>query len=265
MSANTPIRTPTALLAVARLAACAAGDHARLNLARRHDTNSLDRHDVKHKLDVECQQVATETILRAFPGDDVLGEETAGAESPPPAGAEWIIDPIDGTVNFFHGLPLWCCSVAVRVNGVMTAGAVYAPELGYCFEAACDAPARCNGAPIGVSATARLDHATVHTGCDKHVDPARVFCFFSSIAEVAQRPRLLGSAALDICLVACGKADAYFENGIYLWDMAAAGLILERAGGRCETLKERGGYRRAVLATNGALHAPLRARLLPLL
>ncbi len=265
MTATYPTRTPTELLAVARLAACAAGDHARLNLGRRHETDSIDRHDVKHKLDVECQQVATATILRAFPGDKVLGEEGVGAATPPPAGAEWIVDPIDGTVNFFHGLPLWCCSVAVRVNGVMTAGVVYAPEPGYCFEASCDLPARCNGALIGVSATTRLDHATIHTGCDKHADPLRSLRFFSAIAEVAQRPRLLGSAALDICLVACGKADAYFENGIYLWDMAAAGLILERAGGRCETLKERGGYRRAVLASNGLLHARLRGRLLPLL
>jgi myo-inositol-1(or 4)-monophosphatase len=256
MSAPDP--TPTALLAVARLAAAAAGDHARLNAARRREATLVTRHDVKHKLDVECQEIAVATILKAFPGHAVLGEETAGAETPPPAGPQWIVDPIDGTVNFFHGLPLWCCSVAVRVDGVMAAGVVRAPELGLCFEAARDAPARCNGELIGVSATRRLDRAVVHTGCDRKEGPARAFRFLECLASRVQRPRLLGAAALDVCFVAAGRADAYFEHGIYLWDIAAAGLILECAGGRIEVLKAHGGYRLAVLASNGALHASLR-------
>ncbi|MDD5705678.1 MAG: inositol monophosphatase [Kiritimatiellae bacterium] len=263
MVTSTSNQTPTALLAVARLAATAAGNHARLNSDRRHDANSVARHDIKHKLDVECQEIATQTILRAFPGHAVLGEETAGSETQPPAsGVEWIIDPIDGTVNFFHGLPIWCCSVAARLDGTMQAGVVFAPEIGLVFEAASDSPARCNGELIHVSETDDLERAIVHTGCDKNENPARSFRFFQCIAGCVQRPRLFGSAALDICFVAAGKADAYFEHGIYLWDIAAAGLILERAGGCCETLKAHKGYRMAALASNGLLHGALRERLL---
>ena len=258
-----PVLTaPEALLKVARLAATRAGDHALGNVRRRGEVNVISRHDVKHILDVECQAVATETILAACPGDAILGEETAGEERPAPGGAEWIIDPIDGTVNFFHGLPHWCCSVAVRRGGVMQAGVVCAPELGLVFEAAADGPACCNGRPIRCSALADPSHALVLTGSDKAEDPARSFRFFAALARLVQRPRVLGAAALDICLVARGAADGYFEHGIYLWDIAAASLILERAGGTCEILARHGGYRLAFLASNGHLHAAFKTCLL---
>jgi len=258
-----PVLTaPEALLKVARLAATRAGDHALGNVRRRGEVNVISRHDVKHILDVECQAVATETILAACPGDAILGEETAGEECPAPEGAEWIIDPIDGTVNFFHGLPHWCCSVAVRRGGVMQAGVVCAPELGLVFEATLDGPARCNGHPIRCSALADPSHALVLTGSDKTEDPARSFRFFAALARLVQRPRVLGAAALDICMVARGAAEGYFEHGVYLWDIAAASLIIERAGGASEILKHHGGYRLAFLASNGHLHAALKACLL---
>jgi myo-inositol-1(or 4)-monophosphatase len=116
-----------------------------------------------------------------------------------------------------------------------------------------------------VSQTGRADRATVHTGSDRSEDPSRAFRFFNRLAAAVQRPRILGSAALDICFVAAGRADAYFEHGIFVWDVAAAGLILERAGGVCEVLKDHGAFRMAVLASNGRLQAPLRAMLLPLI
>ena len=253
---------PEALLHVARLAATRAGNHALGNVRRRGEVNAISRHDVKHILDVECQAVATATILAACPGDAILGEETAGEERPAPGNAEWIIDPIDGTVNFFHGLPHWCCSVAVRRGGVMQAGVVYAPELGLVFEATVDGPACCNGRPIRCSVLADPSHALVLTGSDKAEDPARAFRFFAALARLVQRPRVLGAAALDICLVARGAADGYFEHGIYLWDIAAASLILARAGGADEVLRMHGRYRLAFLASNGHLHAALKTCLL---
>ena len=255
--------SPTVLLGVARRAAAAAGRHVLAQLARRDETDAIARHDIKHALDREAQAAATAVIRAARPGDAILGEETADAPLPDTP-VRWVIDPIDGTVNFAHGLPVWCCAVAAQAGGRTVAGAVYAPELRLRFEARSDGPALCNGRTLRVSDTARLDRALVHTGADKSDSSRRSYRFLLSIAEAVQRPRLTGSAALDICWVAAGQTDAYFEPGVFLWDIAAAGLILERAGGRCEVLREGPGYRVATLATNGRIHAALRARLRPL-
>ena len=253
------------LLAAARQAATLAGEHALNNPARRHDANRVARHDVKHVLDVECERIATEVLLDAFPGTEILGEETSRGDESPPAGVRWVVDPIDGTVNFFHGLPNWCCSVAAQVAGETVAGAVFAPELGMCFTGVRGGPALCNGVPLRVSDTGTLERAVVATGADKAEEPSRAFRFFNAIGRVVQRPRIFGAAALDLCFVASGHADGYFEHGIFLWDVAAAGLIVECAGGSCEVLRSHGGHRMAFLGSNGRLHRPLRDLLLPLI
>ena len=259
------IPSNTLLLAVAQHAARRAGEHVLAQLDRRTDTDSVSRHDIKHALDREAQTVATAVIREAFPDDAILGEETADAPLPGTV-VRWVIDPIDGTINFTHGLPLWCCSVAAQVHGRSVAGAVFAPELRLSFNATSDGPARCNGAVLHVSDTTRLDLALLHTGADKSDLSSRSFRFMNRIAEAAQRPRIMGSATLDICWTAAGKTDGYFEPGVFIWDMAAAGLILERAGGRCEVLRAYpAGYKMAVLATNGHLHQSLREILMPLL
>jgi len=254
----------TLLLSVAQLAARRAGEHVLAQLDRRTDTDSVSRHDIKHTLDREAQSVATAVIRDAFPVHAILGEETADALLPD-SDVRWVIDPIDGTINFTHGLPLWCCSVAAQAHGRSVAGVVFAPELNAQFDATADGPARCNGRVLHVSDTARLDLALLHTGADKSDLTSRSFRFLNRIAEAAQRPRVMGSAALDICWTAAGKTDGYFEPGVFIWDIAAAGLILERAGGQCEVLRTYPGYKMAVLATNGRLHQPLRDILLPLL
>lgn len=256
---------PASLLAIAQLAARQAGDLVAANVHRRLETDSLSRHDVKHKLDLEAQAAAAAVIRAACGGNPaILGEET-WQDQLPESDVVWIIDPIDGTINFFHGLPLWCCSVAASVNGAVTAGAIYAPELRLCFEATIDGPSRCNGETLRVSDTERLDLALLHTGTNKSNTSPDALRFIRCITEIAQRPRIMGSASLDICFVAAGRTDGYFEPGIFIWDMAAAGLILERAGGVCEVLKRYDGYRMAVLATNGKLHVPFRNAIQPLL
>ena len=256
--------SPQALLDVARRAALAAGDHVMTQLARRTDINKVERHDIKHKLDCEAQEIATATIRAAFPNDAILGEETADAPLPDTP-VRWVIDPIDGTVNFTHGLPIWCCSVAAQIHGRSVAGAVWAPELKMLFEAHADGPALCNGVPMHVSDTDRLDRALIHTGADKGDFSRESFRFLNLIAGAAQRPRVFGSAALDICFVAAGKTDSYFEPGVFLWDVAAAGLILERAGGIGDVLRAYPGHKQAFLATTPNLNAALRDLLLPLL
>jgi myo-inositol-1(or 4)-monophosphatase len=255
--------TSTQLQAVATLAARRAGEHVLANLNRRADANSVQRSDIKHKLDVEAQEVATAVIHAAFPDHVIFGEESE-TPCPPETGYVWIIDPIDGTVNFFHGSHWWCCSVAVRYNGKSLAAAVFIPQLNQMFEATHDGQATCNGTPIHVSDQERPELALMATGMGKWQNKETPLKIFQAITELVQRPRMMGAAAADICMVAAGRVDAFFESGIYLWDIAAAGLIVERAGGTCEILAQYPNGRLAFLATNSRLHTPCKAVIAPL-
>ena len=246
------------LLQIAVAAAKAGSAYAVKERFRNQDANLISNHDVKLKLDVECQQVVSETILKNFPDHSILGEEDTEQHETAGDAYEWIVDPIDGTVNFFHGSPYWCCSVAVRRNGVVLAGCVCAPDHQMIFEATADGPALCNGKPLHVSTVSDMQLAIVHTGADKSAAPESLpFRFFNAIAVAVQRPRVCGAAALDICLTASGAADGYFEPGIYIWDIAAADLVLRRAGGQGTIMREFGGHRLAYLASNGLIHKPL--------
>jgi len=249
------------LLDTAVTAARAATTHACRNRHRRLEVAQGFAHDVKLSLDTECQQIAIEHIRASFPDHAILAEEsadTATASTPPP-GFEWIIDPIDGTVNFSHGLPFWCCSIAVRRAGRSVAGAVHAADFNELYTATQSGPALCNGAPLHVSDVADLGHAMVMTGLDQKVNPrGERFGVFHAIADAVQKTRIIGVAAFDLCRVAAGQAEGYFESGIYTWDIAAAGLIVERAGGRTETVAALGPHRWCFLATNGRVHDPLR-------
>lgn len=249
------------LLAAATDATRAATDHARANRARRHEVVQGFAHDVKLSLDTECQQIAIGRIRARFPDHAFLAEEQADANQAdaPVAGFEWVIDPIDGTVNFSHGLPFWCCSIAVRLNGVTLAGAVHAADFGELYTATRSGPALCNGVPLAVSSVTQLSAAMVMTGLDQKVNPAgERFGVFRAIADSVQKTRIMGVAALDLCRVAAGQAEGYFESGIYTWDIAAAGLIVERAGGRSEILTRLGPNRWCFMATNGRIHEPLK-------
>jgi len=248
--------SPNECLDVAVAAAQAAAGHAVRNRHRRDEVLARSRHDVKLNLDVEAQEAATRTIRERFPRHALLGEERTAerldtTESP----YVWVIDPIDGTVNFSHGIPQWCSSVAVQRNGRTIAGAVWAPDVNELYTATEDGPACLNGNPIRVSTVDRLDRAIVFTGLDKEIDPAlHPFAFLERIALGTQKARVMGAAALDICHVGTGQGDGYFEAGIYLWDVAAASLVVERAGGRSEILRQLPENRMFFLATNGRIH-----------
>jgi len=247
------------LLNVALEAVTNAGNHALKNYARRRQTIQVTAHDVKLKLDVECQGIAERTILGAFPDHAILGEETAGDAFPSHSPYVWIIDPIDGTVNFSHGLPFWCCSIAVQFKGVTVAGAVYGPAVGELFTATRGGPARRNGKKIHVSDTSNVKSALVMTGLDQKLAPSsNRLDIFSTISENVQKARVVGTAALDICRVAAGQADGYFESGVYVWDVYAGALVVECAGGRVESLGSPAPLRQLFLATNGLIHQPLK-------
>lgn len=252
---------PKALLECAVAAAQASGRHALENADRRQEVISATRHDIKLALDLECQRVAEEVVRSHFPAHAILGEENTGtASGAEPDGTHlWIIDPIDGTVNFSHGLPFWCCSIAARRGADVVAATVYAPDLDELYTAAQGGRALCNERILGISGVKRLGDAMVMTGMDKGVDPRLPpFALSAAIAGSAQKARIMGCAALDMCRVALGQADAYFESGIYVWDAAAAGLIVKQAGGMAEVLKEQSEGRLMFLASNGYIHEELK-------
>ncbi len=221
----------THLLDVAICAAEAAGKHALDNTHRRTEASETFAHDVKLVLDMECQKIAEQIIAQEFPEHGILGEED---ERPNLSSAyEWIIDPIDGTMNYTHGLPYWCCSVAVRHQGEVVAGCVFAPVFNDYYTAHAEDVAKLNGAPIRVSETKHLQDAMVLSGLSKHMSSSKEphFEMFRMLALNTRKVRINGSAALDLCYIAAGNGDGFFEIGIYLWDHAAAGLIAEKAGG----------------------------------
>lgn len=220
----------THLLDTALCAAEAAGNHALAHQDRRMETLQTYTHDIKLVLDLECQQMAETLIASEFPEHSILGEEHTRRGSS--EGYEWIIDPIDGTVNYAHGFPYWCVSVAVRHHEKILAGCVFNPESNQFYTAHIEEEAKCNGSPIHVSKTNRLDQAMVFTGISKYMElnPAQHFGTFETLATHTHKLRINGSAALDLCHVADGAGDGYFESNIYLWDHAAAGLIAEQAG-----------------------------------
>ena len=220
----------THLLDTAICAAEAAGNHAMANKDRCKEANETFAHDVKLVLDVECQKMAEEVILSEFPEHGILGEEDV--RTVPEGDYEWIIDPIDGTMNYTRSFPYWCVSIAVRWNGQVLAGCVFAPESNEFYTAHIEDAAKCNGEPIHASNTANMDESTVFTGISKHMDTNQESHFntFRMLALNTRKVRINGSAALDMCHVAAGHADGFFEPHLYLWDHAAAGLIAKQAG-----------------------------------
>lgn len=243
------------LLACAVEVVRAAGAHAVRNESRRQEALQRTAHDVKLALDHECQRKMEEVIQGAYPRHHILGEEGGGrgdASQP-----QWILDPIDGTVNFSHGLPYWCHSAAVQVDGRTVAGAVLAPAYGELYTACADTPALCNERPIRVSDVETLDRAMVLTGLEKNFDQhSRSLEVTRGIVLKVQKLRLLGAAALDLCQIACGRADVFFESGLHVWDIAAAELIIQRAGGHAENLAKFSDVRFRYFASNAALRAP---------
>ncbi|MCC7300096.1 MAG: inositol monophosphatase [Verrucomicrobia bacterium] len=242
------------LLDVCIEAARAAGCYALDNYHRREDVAQSFDHDVKLVMDSECQRIAEAVIYKHFPDHAILGEEGSIAKE---HALEWIIDPIDGTVNYTRGFPYWCCSIAVRCGSEILAGCVFVPVLNECYTATLDGPALCNGEPICASDVTALGKAAFFTGMTKDID-GRAISFFSEAAHTMHKIRILGSAAIDVCHVACGRSDGYFEPGLYLWDIAAASLIAERSGALCTAYprNEENGMR--FLCTNRHLHSAVR-------
>lgn len=210
--------------------------------------------------DRESQRAVAETILSAFPGHAVDGEE--GTAGDPQAADVWYVDPLDGTTNFTHGVPFFCVSVALRSDARTVAGAVYDPVRDEMFAAALGGGATLNGVPTGVSGTARLDRALVVAQAQT-VDPVEIHAYarlVERLMSVSGGVRSLGSPALTLCSIAAGRLEAYCEYTMDAWDILAGQLILAEAGGTLTLFDGRPHVtadRADVVASNGYLHADL--------
>jgi myo-inositol-1(or 4)-monophosphatase len=213
--------------------------------------------DLVTEVDVAVERRFRALIAERFPDHQILAEELGGAAAPP-AGPCWIFDPIDGTSNFAHGLPIFCASLALEIDGVAEVAAVYDPTRRELFTAERGGGAFLNGRPLRVSSTSQLIDAMLLTGFpyDVHSRVEEIVGQFAAFIATARAVRRLGSAALDLCYVAAGRVDGFWETDLKAWDIAGGALVVAEAGGQVTNTDggpfvSRGGH---LLATNGHLH-----------
>lgn len=218
-------------LATAIVAARKAGHLLKEHFGCELQVDKFEAHDIKLDLDVRAQRLIEEVILSAFPGHAIYGEEgVAGAADSP---SQWIIDPIDGTVNFFHNLPHFCVSIALREGEHLSLGVIYDPMRDELWTARRGGPAFLNFRPIRVSSRASIGEAMISTGFSKSEEAInRGMPLFDRLVRKARKCRMMGSAALDMANIAAGRLDGYVEHNISLWDVAAGIVLIESAGGR---------------------------------
>jgi myo-inositol-1(or 4)-monophosphatase len=189
--------------------------------------------DFVTEVDEAAEQLIIQTLLRAYPSHGFLAEESGQAHGDPESDFIWIIDPLDGTTNFIHGFPVYAVSIALAVRGQVQQAVVYDPNRNDLFVASKGAGAYLNDKRLRVSKRIRLSEALIGTGFPfrKSDDFRRHLELFETIAQRCAGLRRPGAAALDLCYVAAGWYDAFFETGLSPWDMAAGSLMVTEAGG----------------------------------
>ena len=206
-------------------------------------------HDVKLSADLKSEKNIIEIINKKFPEDKVLAEESGGKKKNEKG--LWVIDPLDGTVNFSHGHPHFCISIAWQLAGETLVGVIYDPVRDELFSAVKGRGAFCNNKKISVSKIYEIGGAMITTGFGAYLLESDSADELKKLSKTAQKIRISGSAALDLVYVASGRVDAYIESQIFLWDIAAGALIVEEAGGVCWlTEKENGAYYSCVATNN---------------
>ena len=240
-------------LELAIQAAREAGELLRANFETELNVDELHDHDIKLALDVESQKLIEKRILETFPSHAIYGEEGIASDSA--SETQWIVDPIDGTVNFFYGIPHFCISIAMRQSGELKLGVIYDPMMDEMFAVDFEGPATRNGVPIRPSARAELSEAVVTIGFSKSkgaIDAG--LKRYRSVAHRVRKTRMMGSAALALAYIACGRLDAYIEEMISLWDIAAGQLMVERGGGVVTLVtSELNADKSGIIASNGKL------------
>jgi len=244
-------------LDAAEKAARAAGKLLRKNFGRPQRVNAVAAHDIKLQIDIQTQELITKLLLKEFPGHALYGEE--GIVGDQSSEHQWIVDPLDGTVNYFYGIPHFCVSIALRLRNEVMVGVIYDPIRREMWKGQKGETSKLNGDPVHVSDRADLAEAVVSVGLAKTGETINAnFPLLQQMVHRVRKCRVLGSAALDMAYVACGRLDAYIEQGISLWDIAAGWLLVENAGGTVdlrprEDMKDK--Y--SIVAFNGVINLKL--------
>ena len=217
--------------------------------------------DLVTEVDLSVERWFRGMIAGRFPDHHVLAEELGDASAPRDGSHCWIFDPIDGTTNYAHGLPIFCASLALEIDGTVVVGAVYDPTRRELFTAERRLGAFLNGSPLVVSTTTALVNALLVTGFpyNVHIAGDDMLGLFGAFIKRARAVRRLGSAALYLCYVAAGRMDGFWEPLLKPWDVAAGALIVEESGGRVsgfhgEPFSSHDGQ---IVASNGSLHAQM--------
>jgi myo-inositol-1(or 4)-monophosphatase len=251
VTAAEPAADPDSLLDLALATAREAGDlvvRLRTEGVEVAATKSSEI-DIVTLADQAAEQLVKERLLGARPDDGMVGEE--GDDLHGTSGVVWIVDPIDGTVNYLYGLPHFAVSIAAEVDGEVVAGAVVAPALGLEYAATRGGGATCNGSAVRPRSVVPLGERLVGTGFSYEQEArTREASYISVLLPRVRDIRRLGSCALDICAVASGSLDAYVEEGAHIWDHAAAGLVVAEAGGVLEVTRSPVGKRLLICASD---------------
>lgn len=251
-------------------AAQAAGELMRKNLAKPKRVNSSTQHDIKLELDVKSQRLIGRILRSAFPRIPILGEEESHGDLD--SAYRWIVDPIDGTVNFAYSIPHACVCIALQkkrqgrarktdLYGAETLlGITYDPFLDELWTAEAGKSSRCNGRKIHVSNRSKLNEAIITMGFSPKAETiSKTLPTFTSLIPKVRKVRMFGSAGLSLAWIAAGRLDAYLEAGVRIWDVAAGSLLIQQAGGEFWHQNVPGDYAVQMIASNGKLRRPLQA------
>lgn len=253
------------LTGFARELAVAAGEVLRRGFNRAQRVRYKGRIDPVTEYDLKAERLITRCIVQRYPHHAILAEE--GSATGQRSDYRWVIDPLDGTVNFAHGFPIYCVSVALEYCGEVVVGAVCDPERDELFWTARGSRAYLNRRRISVSGEKNLERSLLATGFAYDIGHARRnnLGLFSRMAKKAQGIRRPGSAAIDLCWLASGRIDGFWELKLYPWDTAAAVLIVKNAGGRVSRINGMpySIFDQDILATNGRIHRAMQTILSP--
>ncbi len=254
---STPLFLATAIEAVVR-----AGDMQMAQFGSHVRVDKKGEIDLVTEVDLAVERMFRALIAERFPDHQVLAEEMGGAAAVPD-GPCWVFDPLDGTTNYAHGLPIFCTTLALEIGGVAEIAAVYDANRRELFTAERGGGAFLNGQPLRTSDARSLVDAMLVTGFpyDVHARVAEIVGLFGAFVGRARAVRRLGSAAIDLCWVAAGRMDGFWESDLKAWDIAGGALIVAEAGGRVTGIEgqpftSRGGH---VLASNGYVHEQMLA------
>ncbi len=246
----------TAFLRTATEAAREAGALLKGDFGKPPRVDEALDHDIKLAIDVETQELITAKLLRDFPEHALLGEEgVAGDQSNP---MRWVVDPLDGTVNYFYGIPHFCTSIALMYKFTTLVGVIYDPVREEIWQGTLGGQALLNDRPVRVSRRIDLGEAVATVGLSKQKEAiSSNLRLFENLASRVRKMRMMGSAALELCYLASGRTDLYLERAIGLWDIAAGQVILDCAGGKSIVQQSHlHADRLSILAWNGVLEIP---------